>query len=154
MRCAAIMTANPVTVRDSESIAAAAEKLIEQRLLNIPVVDADGRYVGMFGVDDLLGVVVPRVALAGNLAPNLRFVDDDPRRLAVRFESLKQQPVGNIADRNASVLAPETPHIEAFRALCRKPVPLAVVDPESRKLVGVVTYWDVMGSITSAANAL
>jgi CBS domain-containing protein len=148
MRCAAIMTANPVTLRESDSIAVAAEKLIELRTLSIPVVDADGGYVGMFGAADLLGIVVPRVALAGNLAPNLRFVEDDPRRLAERFADTKRRSVGEIADRNAIVLAPDTPQIEAFRMFCRNPASLAVVEPQSRKVVGVVTYWDVMGTLT------
>jgi CBS-domain-containing membrane protein len=151
MRCADIMTANPLTVRDSDSIAAAAEKLIAHRQLNIPVVDADGCFAGMFGAEDLLGVVVPRVAIAGSLAANLRFVADDPRRLAERFGELKHRPVGGVADRNAVVLAPDTPQIEAFRIFCRNPAPLAVIDPQSRKLVGLVTYWDVMGAITTGA---
>jgi CBS domain-containing protein len=152
MRCAAIMNANPQTVRDTDTIAKAAEKLIGLRDLSLPVVDAEGRYQGMFGADDLLSVVVPRVAIAGrNVAPNLRFVGDDPKPLAERFRDLKEQPVGGVADKNAIVLAPDTPEIEAFRIFCRNRASLPVVEPESRKLMGVVSYWDVMGAITAGA---
>lgn len=151
MQCAAIMSVNPPTVRDTDSIAAAAARLIDGRHLDLPVVDADGRYIGMFGTDDLLSLVVPRVAIAGNLAASLRFVGDNPRALAERFRELKQQPVAAIADRNAIVLAPDTPQIEAFRVFCRSRASLAVVEPNSRKLVGLVSYWDVMGAITTGA---
>jgi CBS-domain-containing membrane protein len=149
MRCAAIMNANPVTIRAGDSVAMAAEKLIAQRNTNLAVVDADGRYVGSFSVDDLLGLIVPRVALAGGLAPNLRFIDDNPKRLGERFRTLKGRPVGEVTDRSAAVLAPETPFIEAFRILCRSRVSLPVVEPASRKLVGTVSYWDVVGAITN-----
>jgi CBS domain-containing protein len=138
-------------VRETDSVEQAAEKLIGQRHLGIPVIDQAGRYVGMFGTDDLLSLVVPRVAIAGHVAPNLRFVGDDPGALIERFRELKARPVGAVADRNAVVLAPDTPQIEAFRILSRSRVSLPVVDPDSRKLVGLVSYWDVMGAITGQA---
>jgi CBS-domain-containing membrane protein len=151
MRCAAIMNATPVTVRADDSIAMAAGKLIAQRSTHLAVIDGEGCYVGSFGVDDLLGLMVPRVALAGSLAPNLRFIDENPERLRERFHTLKARPVGELADRNGVVLAPETPLIEAFRILCRGRVSLPVVEPASRKLVGSVSYWDVLATITAGA---
>ena len=152
MRCDAIMTANPPSLRDTDSIAAATALLIEGRHLGLPVVDKDGRYIGMFGADDLLGLVVPRVAIAGgNVVPNLRFVGDNPKALAERFRESAQQSVGSIADRNAIALAPETPQIEAFRIFCRSRTSLPVVEPGSRKLVGLVSYFDVMGAVTTGA---
>ena len=152
MRCDAIMTANPPSLRDTDSIAAATARLIEGRHLGLPVVDKDGRYVGMFGADELLGLVVPRVAIAGgNVVPNLRFVGDDPETLGERFEQIAQQNVGTVADRNAIALAPDTPQIEAFRIFCRSRTPLPVVEPQSRKFVGLVSYFDVMGAVTAKA---
>ena len=152
MRCDAIMTVNPPSVRDTDSIAAATALLIEGRHLGLPVTDKDGRYIGMFGADDLLGLVVPRVAIAGgNVVPNLRFVGDHTRTLGERFGQIAQQSVASVADRNAIALAPDTPQIEAFRIFCRSRTPLPVVDPKSRKLLGLVSYFDVMGAATSNA---
>jgi CBS-domain-containing membrane protein len=151
MRCADIMRTNPLTLRDSDSIAHATETLVAQRELSIPVVDGENCYVGMFGAEDLAALVVPRIALAGGLAPNLRFIGDDARELTERFRNLKSNPVRQAADTGAIVLAPDTPQIEAFRIFCRNRAPLAVVDPESRKLLGVVSYWDVMGAIVASA---
>lgn len=151
MRCAAIMNASPMTLRMDESVATAAHKLIAQRSTNLAVVDADHRYLGSFGIDDLLGLIIPRVALAGSLSSNLRFIDDDPRRLGERYQAVKTQSVGELADRNAIVLAPDTPLIEAFRILCRNRISLPVVESASRRLLGTVTYWDVIGSIMADA---
>jgi len=86
MECAAIMTTNPPTVRETDSVATAAAKLIAEKHLALPVVDAEGRYVGMFGTDDLMRLVVPRVAIAGNVDANLRFVRTRMRCAAGFFE--------------------------------------------------------------------
>lgn len=150
MRCDAIMNPAPPTLRDIDSVGTATDRLIRHRQLSLPVVDAEGRYVGMFGADELLGLMVPRVAIAGDLAPNVRFVGDDPKHLVERFRPLREQPVGAIADKAAVVLAPDTPQIEAFRIFCHSRTTLAVVDPESRKLLGVVSCWDVMGAMTAS----
>jgi CBS-domain-containing membrane protein len=152
MRCDAIMTVNPPTVRDTDSIAVATALLIEGRHLGLPVIDKDGRYIGMFGTDELLSLVVPRVAIAGsNVVPNLRFVGDNPNALGERFQQSAQQSVGTVADRNAIALGPDTPQIEAFRIFCRSRASLPVVEPGSRKLVGLVSYFDVMGAMTANA---
>lgn len=149
MKCAAIMTADPVTVRTTDSIAQAAEVLLSQRLLSIPVVDGNGRYVGMFGANDLASVIVPRIAIAGSLVSNVRFIGDDEKALTARFRELKAQPVQQVADRNAVVLDPDTPQLEAFRIFCRSRMPLPVVDPASRKLLGVVSWWDLVKALTA-----
>ena len=151
MRCAAIMTSDPLRLRDTLSVGDAARTLIAERQTSVPVVDSEDRYLGMFGTADLLGLLVPRVALAGSLAPNVRFVDDDPRALTARFEALKHRALGDVADRDVVVLAPDTPHIDAFRVFCRNPQSLPVVDPESGRLLGMVSYWDVVGQVTKDA---
>ena len=152
MRCADIMNANPPSVHDTDSVAKAAAELVSGRHLGLPVIDAEGRYIGMFGADDLLGLVVPRVAIAGgNVVPNLRFVGDNPKTLTTRFGEVARQAVGAVVDRNAIVLSPDTPQIEAFRIFCRSRTSLPVVEPQSRKLVGLVSYFDVMGAVIEGA---
>ena len=84
MNCAGIMTNAPPTIRDDASVAEAAGALVAQREMDLPVLDGDGRYAGMFGISDLLGLLVPRVALAGDLTANLRFIGDDPEELRRR----------------------------------------------------------------------
>jgi CBS domain-containing protein len=111
------------------------------------VVDAEGRYVGMFGIYDLLGLVVPRVALAGNLMANLRFIGDDTRELRRRFQDIRSRRVGEIADRNAPTLDADAPEIEATRLVCRSHASLPVVAKESRKVVGIVSCWDAIRSL-------
>lgn len=151
MTCAAIMTAKPPKVSGSDSVAAAARALIGRRADALPVVDSEGCFIGMFGVHDLLALIVPRVALAGDLRPNLRFVGDDPGELRKKFAAVGKKHVSECCDRHAVTLHPETPAIEAIRLVCRGQVTLAVVERNTRKLVGIVSSWDAIRAVSAAA---
>ena len=151
MSCVAIMTTNPVTLGVDESVGAAAAKLIAHQATILPVVDTEGRYAGMFGLYDLLSMLVPRVALAGNLLPNLRFIGDDPAELRRRYLELKTQRVGDMANRSASTLRPDTPQVEAIRLFCQNQNALAVIDPDTHRILGVISCWDAIKSITDKA---
>ncbi len=153
MSCAAIMTRNPPTIRDSETVAAAADMLIAQRATNLPVIDAEGKYVGMFGMADLLSLLVPRMALAGDLAPNLRFLSDETAALRRKFDDVKARRVGDAANRQAVTLYPDTPASEAIRCFGRAPAALPIVARDTGKLAGVVTYWDAIAAATGAVPA-
>ncbi|HEX4078811.1 MAG TPA: CBS domain-containing protein [Rhizomicrobium sp.] len=147
MSCAAIMTKAPLTISEDASVAEAAAKLIAHHYTNLPVVDAEGCYAGMFGIYDLLGLLVPRVALAGNLMANLRFISDDPEELRRKFQDIRNRRVGDVADRNAPTLDAEAPEIEAIRLFCRSHSSLPVVAKESRKVVGIVSCWDAIRAL-------
>jgi CBS domain-containing protein len=150
MSSAAIMTKNPVTLRADESVGAAAARLTEHSSISLPVVDAEGRYVGMFGITNLLCMLIPRVALAGDLLPNLRFLGDDPAELRKRFAEVQSRRVGDFADRSASTLAPDMPEVEAIRLFCQSHNSLAVVEPQTRKVVGVVSCWNAIKAIANS----
>jgi CBS-domain-containing membrane protein len=145
MTCAVIMTRNPVSVRESETIGHAAKQIVSHRYINLPVVDQDGRLVGLFGIYDLLALLVPRVAVIGNLLPNLRFISEDMGELNRKFEAVKDCPVARAVNREAVHVHPDTPLAEAIRLFCRNHVTIPVVERETNKLAGMISYWDAAG---------
>jgi CBS domain-containing protein len=153
MSCSAIMTTAPVALREDESVADAAAKLLSQHHPNLPVLDAGERYVGMFGIEDLLGLLVPRVALAGNLLSNLRFISDDPGDLRRKFRAVRNRRVGEFANRSGATLDPDAPEIEAIRLFCRGHSVLPVVEKQSRKLLGIVSRWDALRALVEPVEA-
>ncbi len=64
-----IMTADPLALRDDESIVDAMERLRERGVRRAPVVAASGDLVGIVSIDDLLGIIAEQL---GSLA---RLVD-------------------------------------------------------------------------------
>ena len=147
MTCGAIMTREPKYVRESDTISCAAEHILAHRYINLLVVDEDGRLVGVFGIYDLLGLLVPRVAVIGNLLPNLRFLDDDMGQLHKKLASLKNKPVKRAVNREAPSVHPDTPVVEALRLFCRNHMTIPVVEPGTKKLVGMISYWDAARAI-------
>ena len=148
MTCSAIMTHNPKTVTDSETIGHAVSELLENRCINLPVVDEQGRLVGLFGIHDLLALLVPRVAVVGDLLPNLRFMSDHIGELRTKYGALKDKLVRHAIDREPVALYPDTPAIEAVRLLCHHHMTIPVIEQNSKKLVGVISYWDVARAVT------
>jgi CBS-domain-containing membrane protein len=151
MTAGAIMSVNPVTLRDSDSVAAAAKALGEHRQIGLPVVDGQGRFVGMFGLNDLLSLLVPRVALAGDLLPNLRFLGEDVSRLKETYRQVKDKPMREVCDRQAVTLRPDTPLMETVRLFCKSHTTLAVVEARSGRLAGLVSYRDLLAALTGGA---
>ena len=54
LNAADVMTANPVTVRAETTLGEAVGLLVEKRISGLPVLDADGRLIGMLTEGDLL----------------------------------------------------------------------------------------------------
>jgi CBS domain-containing protein len=151
MSCTAMMTTAPPTIPGDATVAVATAKLIEHHHASLPVVDAEGRYIGMFGIHDLLGLIVPRVALAGDLTSNLRFIADDPRELRRSYEQVKTLHVSDVADRGGARLFPDSPEIEAIRLSFRSPTPIPVVEKETDKVLGIISSQDAIRAIAGGS---
>jgi CBS-domain-containing membrane protein len=142
MSCEKIMIRDPAWVREDDTIGMAAKQIVELHCISLPVVDSAGRLVGLFGIFDLLALLVPRVAVIGNLLPNLRFLSDDDAVMRQKFAELKDNPVKRAVNREAARVHPDTPLIEAIRLLCRNHLTIPVVEQNTERLVGMITYWD------------
>lgn len=150
MSCTAIMNNALTTIREQESVADAAAKLVSHHFTSLPVVDAQERYLGMFGFYDLMSLLVPRVALAGDLMSNLRFIADDPDELRRKYREVKNWRMSQVANRNAPTLDPEAPEVEAVRLFCRNHFCVPVVDRESGRVLGIISFWDAIRAVLGA----
>lgn len=63
----AVMTANPRTVSESTPIESALSLMRSGSLRRLPVVNADGKLVGIVSLDDVLGLLVEEFVLIGGL---------------------------------------------------------------------------------------
>ncbi len=148
MTCATIMTSNPVTLKDSDSIAEAAGILIRRRFIILPVVDDRGSYQGQFGVFELLRLMLPRAAtLEDRYDLHIGFITDTIDDLRKEFPGLARKRVREHVRKDLPVLHPDTPTMESLLLIYRSRSPLPVVEAESGRLVGVVSYWDAVEAV-------
>ncbi len=145
-----VMNANPAVLRDTDKISLAAEQIMQHRCRRLPVVDKDGKYVGVFGINCLLRLVLPRALVMEGGLDNAAFLKQDLKDLHQRFIRHMEDPITICMKEDVRVISPDTPLIETLRILYNHKGSLPVVEPKSGKFCGVVTYWDVGAAILAA----
>lgn len=138
MNCGALIHDSPAPLLANCTLGEAAEHLARAPVQSLPVVTAEGHYVGVFGLDELLARIVPRVAIAGDMTANLRFISDDLSDLHARFRAIAQHEVKAWCNRQAAFVRPGTPAIEALQLFCRGHSILPVVADDG-KLCGLLS---------------
>jgi CBS domain-containing protein len=138
-----IMDPAPTSLKPTHKIRAAAECIMEKRYRAVPVIDDDGTYLGVFGVNCLLRQVIPRAAIIEDGLDNLAFVNETLADLHQRFREIEDKPVSFCMTQDAPTVHPDTPLVETLLVLYRNKSSLPVIERETGKLVGMISYWDV-----------
>ncbi|CAA7611506.1 conserved hypothetical protein [Magnetospirillum sp. LM-5] len=148
MTCQSIISAPPATLAKTDTVTQALGVLLTHRVPMLPVVDAKGHYVGVFGLKEVVALVLPKAARLGEDLGDLGFLSDGLADLRNRLATQGKEPVGKHVAAHRSV-APETQLVEALLLLYRGDSFLPVVDG-SGVLVGVVTAADALTRMAEA----
>lgn len=151
MTAASIMNRNPDTLCPDDTIATAARYIMEKRYRSLPVVDKDNCFVGIFGVNCLLKLVLPKAALMDNGLTNVAFIRQTLHDLHERFREVENMPISICMHKEDIItVPPDAPLIETLLTLYHNRSSIPVVEDDSCKLLGVISYWDVGEKILSA----
>jgi len=132
------------TLKDTDKVVDATRRMLLHRVSDLPVVDANGKFIGMFKLDRLLAALLPAAALVGYGMPDLSFVSDDLAALCEKMRALDDRPVADFAVMPDQVVHPDDPPLEMVLQLYRGANNLPVVSREDGRLVGVVSARDVL----------
>lgn len=150
IKCSEIMDADPTVLKPEDTVSHALDLLLARRQLALPVVDASGKYLGMFAKSRLFGLMLPKVVAIEEQLPNaahisdLAFLAEEFRVLRERYAGLSDRRVGEFADASAPKVRPEAPVAEAVLLIFRTRNFLPVVEPATGRLVGMVSTWDIL----------
>jgi CBS-domain-containing membrane protein len=145
-----VMNPNPAVLRSTDKISIAADHIMAERCRRLPVIDEDGCYVGVFGINCLLRLVLPKAVVLERGLETASFMKSTLSDLHRRFNEVKDEPVTLCMGEDAITVAPDTPLVETLRILYGHMGSIPVVDPDNKHLLGVVTYWDVGAAILAA----
>jgi CBS-domain-containing membrane protein len=137
-------------LRDTDTVAVAVQQALAGSVRDLPVTDANGRFLGMFKIDDLLTSLLPQGALVGMGVPDLGFVHLTVDELRRKLRETEARPVRDFAVAPEDILRPDTSSLEAILLLHRGARSLPVVDHDGR-LVGVVGPRDVLRTLHAGA---
>jgi len=147
---ASVMDPNPTTVKADDLVGTAAAYIMKHRYRNLPVIDKDGRYLGIFGVNCLLRLLLPKAAVMEGGLEEISFIHESLADLRERFWEVANQPVAVCMSEDVTTVPPDKPLIETLLILYRTKTSLPVVDPASHRLLGMISYWDVGENIVPA----
>ncbi len=139
MSCEQAMIAKVVALDPDHTVEEAMEILNKKAIRAAPVLDADGKLLGMFGFHHMLANLLPVSVTMDDGLQNLDFVIGAAPGVSKRLRRLKPQKVADIMDRKAAVLHPQTPIWEGIRLLVRYGSPLPVINEEDGIFLGLMT---------------
>lgn len=125
-----VMTPNPRTIPATASLAQAALVMAEHDHKRLPVVDNEGRLVGMLSRSDVLQTVANNFATSVEVLPG------------TGLGSAKT--VGEVMVRDVTTVTPETPLIETLDRILSTPRRRAVVIDNERRVIGIISDGDIL----------
>ncbi len=136
-RVADVMTSEVMSVRGTDSVAAATHLMATNRIKRLPVVDEEGRLIGIVSRADVLravGETFPRVIEEGTAHPGAR-------------------TIGEVMHRDGPVARADADLATLLDVVVSTRLNRAVVVDETQRVIGVVSDADVIRSVDPAADA-
>jgi CBS domain-containing protein len=141
------------SLRDADTVADAMRRMLDDRVSDLPVVDAAGTFIGMFSLDRLYGALLPKAALIGEGMSDLAFVSDTLGQLREKMREIEHLPVRELTVSPEHVVHPDTTPVQVVLLLHQGANNVPVVAPETGMLVGMVSARDVLMALNDGRNA-
>ena len=144
MKANIIMNPHPMTLRPTDTVATAADRILKHHLRHLPVVDEQGRYLGTFSVYSLLKLTLPKAVLDKHGLDNVSFVTESVEDLAQRLGRRRDEPVKNWLNIH-EVARPDTHAMEVMLLMLHgRTTSVPVVNKTTNRLEGIISFWDVL----------
>ena len=144
-----IMTTDLVSLHPQETIHEALEIMVDNKVSAVPVVDRNGRCLGILSTTDLLNFTRDvDVEMDGvERSP----VDSRPALLARLIEELGDQQAHDVMTETVATVSPETDIAEAASLMLRNRVHRLPVTDDRDRVQGIVSMSDILGAFVAAA---
>ncbi|SFD10364.1 CBS domain-containing protein [Tropicimonas isoalkanivorans] len=136
------------TIRPDATVATAFNVIRRSRIRILPVVDENGKYIGVFTQPTLMKLLLPKAATIGSdrdnwrgRIGNLSFMSLSKEDFDAELERLKTVKVSdNLSNpKNIPIAAPDTPVMEGIYLIHKYKRHVILVDPETGRFVGTVS---------------
>ncbi len=142
-----LYTTDFVVLRTTDTVGTATGQMLQHRVGDLPVVDPDGKFVGMFRIDRIFADLLPKAALIGYGMPDLGFLQSTVDDLRQHMRRIEDHAVLDYVVRPEHVVHPDTSALEIVLLLYRGMNNVPVVDPVSGQLVGLVSARDLLSAL-------
>lgn len=147
MSQAPIYNTDHPTLKDSDTVAEAMRRMLDDRVTDLPVIDAAGCLIGVFKLDRLYAALLPKAALIGFGMEDLAFASDTVGQLRERMREIEGEPVRAYSIKPQHVVHPDTTPLELVLLLHQGVNNIPVVERDSCRLVGMVSARDLLTAL-------
>lgn len=151
-----IMSFRLVKLKPTDKVNDALMIMHEKQIRNLPVVDEEDQFVGLFGIRPLIRLLLPKAGKIKFGLKDLSFMPDDVGELYKRLEDVSEKPVSDFLEKkkHLTFCKPSTSFPEVLELLDQSAdtsLPVIVVKGKRKKLVGMVSAWDVLEKLVMNA---
>ena len=150
MTASVIMDPKPTVLHPADTVRTAMQHIMHHRYRNLAVVDDAGRYLGVSGVHCLLRLMLPQAVVMEEGLTTIPFIRETLSDLHRRLIEAEDDPIGLCVNEEVTVVAPDTPLLETLLVLYKTRTSVPVVERETGRLAGMISYWDVTRKILAA----
>lgn len=138
-----------VMLKPTDKVCYALKVMHTQQIRNLPVVDDNGQFIGLFGIRRLNRLMLPQAAQMNLGLKDLSFMPDEQGEMLERMKDVSQRPVSEFLEKKKRLMfcKPSTSFPEVLELLDQSTdtsLPVIVLKGKKKKLVGMVSAWDVM----------
>lgn len=148
MKVREIMSKDVISIKPDDNVKEALNLLFKRQISGLPVIDNQGRLVGMFTEKDVLGNVLPSyIERVG------RFVyEENPKSIKKKFEGLENLSVFGIMRKDVVTVDEDTSLCEVARLMLTQKVRRIPVLDKAKKVVGIVAREDILKAYAKEAR--
>lgn len=155
LTCKQVMLSEQVTLKPDDTVSKAFNLMHQNGMRFLPVIDDDGRYMGVFTSPTLIRLLLPAamtIQMSGKKAKglhNLGFYSLDQADLKASLSEVKDEKVSKHLSKpeNIPVIAPDTSIMEGILLLHQYKRHVILVEPETNQFVGVLSINAVLRTV-------
>lgn len=143
MQCGVIMAPVKVQLYAEDPAGDAIDFMVEKHMGLVPVVDRQERFVGLISGDRLMRFMLPAMLMMMRGHQRMSYLNESREEFQERLDELRARPLGELVDRSAVTVHPETPLVDALQVISQKQFVVPVVDGAG-KLVGAISFFSLL----------
>jgi CBS domain-containing protein len=148
MKVKEIMTKDVISIKPDDNAKDALALLSKMEISGLPVIDAQGKLVGMFTEKDILSYILPSyIEKVG------RFIyEENPKSTKKKFAELKKIKVSQLMRKLVVTTTEDTTLCEVARIMLTQKARRIPVLDKSGKVVGIVARCDIVKTLAKEAE--
>lgn len=151
MTARTLMRSDLLKLRTTDTVAAAAQILLQHHLRHLPVVDEQDRYAGTFGLYSIMQLALPAAVFMEEGLDNVAFVNESHANLVQRLHERDHELVTNWLLQPPFVY-PDTPSMQVIKMMLQSRTSIPVVSRDQHVLEGMISSADVLHVLINEEN--